>query len=1208
MKFRLFAVCFSLFSIAAFGQTSRGTLTGTVTDPSGAVVPSATIIATNTDTQAHYQTVTTQTGNYTLEEMPGGPYVLTVQAPGFFKYVQQGVQVLAAQTLRIDIKLQVGQSTESVTVTAEASLLRTESTDVSHNMDFSNLANLPVNYQGRNSGNGAVENPIAFVELLPGASLVTYGSDSIRVNGLPTDTTTFMVEGQNSSNPLGNSVAFESQASAEALQEVALQTSNFSAEYGQVGGGLINFTSKSGTNNVHGSLYEDFLNSDLGAGQPFSNNGNGQLVRPHNEKNDYGLTLGGPLVIPHVYNGHNKTFYFLSFEQYRDDPTTSGVFQTVPTAAMRSGNFSSILTGKNLGTDPVGNGIAENSIYDPLSAYTVNGYTEKTAFPGNIIPLNRLSPVALKIQALIPEPTKAGNTNNWAQSYTIPHRITIPTIKIDHNLSDNQKVSLYISELRNDLHGGNGPDGLPYPITSARDNHFRSPTLRLNYDRTITPTTLLHVGIGYLQLYAPDSANNAVLNYNSVTQLGLVGAVLNDFTGTPAYGFPRLTGLTSSFGGMLNMGPSNANHYLDEKPTAVASASFVRGNHSYKIGASWMKEADTDTNVRGSQGIYNFSNIETAQPSTNGESLSGVTGFAYASFLLGLVDNASLSTPQDPQYRHVLWALYAQDTWKITPRLTFDYGLRWDYAGAFSELWNRMANFSATTPNPSAGGLPGATIYDGYGTGRCNCSFTKNYPYAFGPRLGVAYQFAPKMVLRAGWGVTYSQGAQYNYISNNPIVGVGFNQLTWFPTAFGTPAVTLDQGLQYTQAQLYGSSLDPGIRPSPGQINSPAYWLDPQGGRPGRIMQWNIGIQREISKDLLVEAAYVGNTGVWEQADSLVDLNGITPQHLASLGLNITSASARSLLTSPMNSPQVIAAGFKLPYAGFPSTLTLAQALRPFPQFGTIPVLWAPDGNSWYNALQAKVTKRYGHGLTAQAAFTYAQELEIGADSQSGGAVAINDVYNRQNNKYISPSSIPFILAFNVAYQVPKFGSNRWIRASLGDWTLGFLARYQSGLPILVPYSNNGLQSDLLRSANGAADATFDDRVPGQPLFLKNINCGCIDPTKTLVLNPAAWTDPGPGNWGTSAPYYNDYRYERRPEENANFGRVFPIREKLKLTVRAEFYNVFNRTYLNNPTSTNAAATAVQGGGLYTSGFGYINSGTTFEPPRTGQIVMRLVW
>jgi outer membrane receptor protein involved in Fe transport len=577
--------------------------------------------------------------------------------------------------------------------------------------------------------------------------------------------------------------------------------------------------------------------------------------------------------------------------------------------------------------------------------------------------------------------------------------------------------------------------------------------------------------------------------------------------------------------------------------------------------------------------------------------------------MLGLVDNASLSTPQDPQFRQVAWALYIQDTWKITPRLTLDYGLRWDYQTALSELWNRFANFSPSTPNPSAGGRLGATIYDGYGPGRCNCSFTKNYPYAMGPRLGVAYQFAPKMVLRAGWGITYEQDAQYNYISNNPIVGVGFNQLTWFPTSYGVPAVTLDQGLQYTQAQLYAISLDPGIRPSPGQINSPSYWLDSQGGRPGRVMQWSVGLQREISKDLMVEAAYVGNRGVWEQADSLIDLNGNTPQHLSSLGLNITNASARSLLTSTMNSPQVIAAGFNLPYAGFPSTLTLAQALRPFPQFGTIPILWAPVGNSWYDSLQAKVTKRYGRGLTAQGAFTWQKELEIGADSQSGGAVAINDVYNRQNNRYVSPSSLPFILAFNVAYQLPRWGSNRWMRRAVGDWTVGFLARYQSGLPILVPYSNNSLNAILMRSANSGSYATFDDRVPGQPLFLKNLNCRCFDATRTLVLNPAAWTDPGSGNWGTAAPYYNDYRFERRPEENVNFGRVFRLRENVNLTVRAEFYNAFNRTYLNNPASTNAAATpVVSSSGVVTSGFGFINTGTTFSPPRTGQIVMRLVW
>jgi hypothetical protein len=725
-----------------------------------------------------------------------------------------------------------------------------------------------------------------------------------------------------------------------------------------------------------------------------------------------------------------------------------------------------------------------------------------------------------------------------------------------------------------------------------------TPTARLNGDYTITPTLLVHAGVGFVRQLANQLALDSVTQYDAVGKLGLVGSATN-----PA-GFPRLTGLSSAFGGVsLSMGPANINHYYGEKPTAVASATWVRNSHTYKLGGEWRKDAFTDRNTRGSQGIYNFSAIESGLPSTNGQNLGGgAVGFPYASFLLGSADTASLTSPQDPQVRKTAWALFLQDNWKITRKLTLDYGVRWDLQSALSELHNRFSELGPNTPNPAAGGLPGAVVYDGYGPGHCNCSFAKTYPYAIGPRLGLAYQIDSKTVLRAGWGITYAQTPQYNFITNTPIVGDGFNQLVYNPVSYGDPAVTLRQGLQYTQAQLYPTTLDPGVRPSPGQINSPPYYLDPNGGRPPRVNQWSIGVQREITTNILVEVAYVGNRGVWEQANSLIDLNALTPQRIAAAGLNILNASDRTLLTSTLSSPLAQAAGFKAPYAGYPLTLTVAQTLRPFPQFGTIPVLWAPLGKNWYDSLQAKATKRYSRGLDLTAAFTWQKELDQGADSQSGAAVAINDVFNRPNQKIISPNSQPLVFVLGFNYQAPALTRNKLVRAATRDWTLGGILRYQSGLPILVPASNNALSSVLFRG-------TFENRVPGQPLFLDDLNCHCFDPNKTFVLNPKAWTDAAPGTWGTSAAFYNDYRYQRRPAESLSLGRLFPLREKMSLQIRAEFFNVFNRTEVNNPVSTNAQATqTLNAAGTVVSGFGMINTGTTFSPSRAGQLVGRFQW
>jgi hypothetical protein len=693
-------------------------------------------------------------------------------------------------------------------------------------------------------------------------------------------------------------------------------------------------------------------------------------------------------------------------------------------------------------------------------------------------------------------------------------------------------------------------------------------------------------------------ALNSVTQYDAVGQLGLVGSATN-----PA-GFPRLTGLSSAFGGVsVSLGPANINHYYEEKPTAVASATWIRNSHTYKIGGEWRKDAFTDRNTRGSQGVYNFSNIESGLPSTNGQNLNGgAVGFPYASFLLGAVDTASLTSPQDPQVRKTALGLFLQDTWKVNRRLTLDYGIRWDLQSALSELHNRFSELGPTVPNPSAGGLPGAVIYDGYGPGRCNCSFATTYPYAVGPRLGIAYQIDKKTVFRAGWGIVYGQTPQYNFITNTPIVGVGFNQLVYNPVSYGDPAVTLRNGLQYSQSDLYPTTLNPGIRPSPGQINSPPYYLDRNGGRPPRMNQWSIGLQREITTNLLVEAAYVGNRGVWEQANSLIDLNALTPQRIAAAGLDINSAADRAVLTAPLNSTTAQARGFKAPYAGYPLTLTVAQTLRPFPQFGTIPVLWAPLGDSWYDSLQTKVTKRFSHGLDLSSAFTWQKELDLGSDSQSGSVIAINDVFNRANQKTLSPNSLPFVFVTAFNYQLQPIGHNKYLRAALRDWTFGGILRYQSGLPILVPASNNALSSILFRG-------TFENRVPGQPLFLQDPNCHCFDPNKTFILNPKAWSDPAPGQWGTAAAYYNDYRYQRRPAESLSMGRIFAIHEGMTLQFRAEFFNVFNRTEQNNPVSTNAQATQTyNAAGAVVSGFGMINTGTTFSAPRNGQLIARFQW
>jgi hypothetical protein len=1187
-----------------FAQSDRGTITGTVSDLSGAVVPRANVTAVYTESGTEVPVATTETGNYTIASLRPGIYNLTVEAAGFKKATRTGIQVAVASNVRIDVTLEVGSASESVTVTAEAALLQTEDATQSHTLTGQQMGNLPINF-GVLQG-GYIRSPLSFVTMEPGAN--NSGLSTIRVNGMPNNTTGMYVEGQESGNVMNPGSIYEQTPGVDAIEAVALQTSNFSPEFGQIVAGIFNFNTKSGTNSLHATAYEYFVNEDFNAGLTFSDSGHGHLIRPMQRKNDFGFSVGAPIYIPHIYNGKNKSFFFYSWEWYKDHRNISGIYQTVPTNKMRAGDFSEILTGKTLGTDPLGRSIVENAVFDPLSARAVNGQSITDMFPGNIIPTTRLSPVALKIQNYIPVPTNGSLVSNWNQTYTNPKFISLPSIKLDQNLGDKHHISFFFSGNRIDSFVN--PDGLPVPITGIRPEYERNHTIRLNEDYTILPTLIGHVGVGYSMYRSPDDADHGVLQFDAPGKLGLYGGIPNNYVDPSVYatGFPRMTGTsTGGYGMTLGMGPTNANKYATDKITTVFNLSWVKGNHSYKFGVNWRKDFYRDRHVNGTQGIWGFDNTLTAQPYLGAASLSGGNlGSGYADFLLGLASSGSIMTVQDPQYRKTSLSLFVQDTWKVSRKLTLSYGIRWDRQNPFREIHDRFSVLSLTTPNPSAGGLPGAVMWAGNGEGRCNCWFLSTYPYAFQPRLGLAYQLDSKTVLRAAWGLSYGNTQNANYFEASfPIVGgaqMGFNNLSFSSSGFGQVVADFAKGLPYTQAQMYPTKLDPGIFPFPGQLNLQGPWLNPDGGRPPRINQWNVGVQRQLTQTLMIEAAYVGNRGVWLASNGLVDVNALTVQKLNSVGLSLNNASDLSLLTSTFASGKPQAAGFKVPYANWPVASSLAQALRPFPQFGTISAQDVNMGNSYYDSLQAKATLRPWHGLYFQYAGTWQKEIDqIGA--------SVNDVFNRQNQKAISVNALPLVSAVMFNYQMPAITSNKVLRAIQKDWTIGGSMRYQSGALIAVPLATNNLTAPLPRAAG-----TRVNRVPGVPLFTQSPDCHCFDPAQTFILNPAAWTQPAAGQWGTSAPYYNDYRWQRMPSESASLGRMFRIREKVTFSFRAEFFNIFNRVFLNAPTSTNSSQTQVLSGKSTVSGFGYINTlitpiqaaGGATPTMRNGQLVARI--
>lgn len=1170
-----------LLALSLSAQTDRGVITGTVQDPANAVVPGANVSARNLDTGAIFPTTTTATGNFTLTALPAGPYEVSVESPGFRKYIGKGTQVQVAQTIRLDVTLQVGSTSESVTVSAEAPVLKTDSTEQSVNVSGDRINALPLNFGGGGGVIGGIRTPLTFMVLSPG---VAGTGTNARVNGMPANTFRVFVDGQDVTNNNDNA-STAGQPSVETIEEFSLQTSNFAAEFGQVAGGMFSFATRSGTNKFHGSLYEYINNEALDAARPYVNR------KPQSRKHDFGGQLSGPIWIPKLYDGRNRTFYLLNWEQFRNDTTSPGSLNTVPTLAYRRGDFSGALTGRRLGTgvDPLQRPFLENVVYDPLTTRTVNGNIVRDPFNGNIVPASRLDPVALRIQALLPLPDLAGNINNWNQNLTGYKVSATPSIKLDHSFSAGSKVSFFLQKAWNHTIN-NGLDGLPSPITAVRDQRTYSYTSRLNYDHSITPRVLLHTGAGFLRFLNPDASPSDVLEYDALTNLGFRGS-------STGGGFPRITGMSNALGGgMFNIGPTNANYYWVGKLTVPLSVTYVRNNHTYKIGTEYRLESYTDRNTRGASGVLAFGAGQTALPYLQTTTIAGGSiGFPYASFLLGQVSTATVNAPQDPQWRNGRWGLFAQDTWKVTRKLTLDIGVRWDYQDQGHEIHYRNSMFGPTIANPAAGGLPGGMVYEGYGQGRCNCNFTEPYPYAIGPRFGFAYQIDKKTVIRGGWGIVYGNLPTYQYFTNSAILGVGFDQLVFDAPGFGEAAISLQGGMVYNRADLNRVSLDPGLRPSTGQLNSPNYYLDPNGGRPGRIHQISINLQREVSRNLVVEAAYVANRGVWLiGANGLGSLNFFSDDRLKAVGLDRSLAADRAILASNINSPAAVARGFRRPYPSFPANATVAQSLRPYPQFnGALQPTWAPLGNSWYDSLQAKVTKRYSHGLDFTAAFTWSKELATGTGA--------NDILNRRNQKSIVSTSQPLIFVLGLNYETPRWGPNKFVKAVVGNWLASGILRYASGMPIPVPGSQNNLATHILQN-------TRMNRVPGEPLFLKDLNCHCIDPNKELVLNPKAWSDPAAGEWGVSAAFYDDFRYQRRPSEQIGIGRVFRLRELLSFEIRGEWFNAFNRVVMPNPNAANPLQTpAYNALGVPTAGYGRIDA-TTVSGQRNGQFVARLRW
>jgi hypothetical protein len=1206
LSFVLITLCCA--GVLCFAQSDRGSVSGIVTDPSGSGIPGAKVTITNTAMGTQNSTVTTDSGNYTIPQLAAGEYSVTVVAPGFGKLIRNGITVSVGETAQVDLKPGIGQVTSTISVTADAPLLQIDSPQNNIEVSTKDMNELPLNI----SGIGAVRDPMSFAALAPGT--IVGGWNDIHIQGAPATTYRVFMDGLDDTSAVKGAISDEVQPSVESLAAQTLLINNYSAEYGEAAGGIFSYTSKSGTNKLHGTLFNYFQNEDLNAGQPFNYTSSGQKYNPVQRQLDFGGSFGGPLVIPHLYDGHNKTFFFFAYEEYHNAQTLNQGTITVPTAAYRNGDLSSLLLGPIVDSngapvlDCLGRPMMNGAVYDPATTRTatcVNGSTAvvRDPFPNNYIDPARWDPVAQKVLSYLPTPsgpTANALTNNYPNLQPNNKFQYLTSIKIDHSIGQSWHFSgYYIAEQSNK---DNAADGINGVATQTRWNTTPAPQVYLNADYTPTPRLVLHAGFDFTRHNA--NQNSAVQDFKAST-LGLNTAA--NMPNGAANTFPVIYGLTVNRQGVPQMGNNNAPFY-DDNWYPTASASWIHGNHTYKFGGD-LRHQVFGTHNDQSAGFYGFSPNETSLPSAQGQNLYGASiGDGFASFALGLLDGASIGVDNIQWFHRKEGGIYAQDTWKLTHKLTLNYGLRWDWQQMQHEQQDRVTQFSPTVANPSAGGLLGGIEYEGHGSGRCNCSFEKFYPWMIQPRLGVNYQLNEKTVVHAGIGFYSGQMPFMNEIIYNN-QGFGMNVVTLNSPSYGIAAGQFSAGIPYSPVALTATHFDPGAYPNVGQLNAPPAFIDPNTGHPPRLLQSTIGVEREIANNLSVEISLIDNRGSWLESDGLRGYNQLPASAIAKYGLDVTNPNDFNLLTQPISSASVAARGFTKPYSTFPDGASLAQALRPFPQFASISDAYERDGNTWYDALQVKVTKRLSKGLSGGLGYNWSKDL--GTVSSTGtytAAIPIQDpTLSPKSQKSYLAIDQPQMLNFYFNYEVPTFGFSQhgWKRAVFSGWTTDGIFHYQSGFPIQTPSATSTLTSVTF------ASGVWANRVPGQKLFLHSLNDHNVNPRTTFFLNPAAWANPALGHYATSKPYYGDFRGPRYPSEQLGFGKNIAIKEGLQFSVRADFFNVFNRWAYPNLNMGSPFATPQFGSnGSIVNGFGYLGDSISGAggnyAPRSTSIVARI--
>jgi outer membrane receptor protein involved in Fe transport len=1149
---------------SAMGQSFYGSIVGNVTDSTAASVSGATVTLINNGTNERKTAQTSADGSYQFLNLNPGSYRLETEMQGFKREGRNNLELEVGAALRIDVTLQVGDATQTVEVSAAAPLIQTENATLSQVVAGRTVQEMPLN--GRN-----VLNLVALVPgVVPQGSAMgnltgknIFSAGNFQIGGGAANQGATYLDGASVNVNYGNLTTLV--PTQDAISEFRVQTSNNTAEFGRYAGGVINLSSKSGTNEIHATAYEYFRNRVLNAGNFFSNAQG--LGKPAYVQNQFGVAGGGPI-------RKDKTFFYGTYEGYRQRAGTN-LTNTVPSAAIIGGDFSGY---KNAAGAVI-------PIYDPASLCRVTATNTcpttgpvRMQFAGNIIPASRFDKVANNLRTqLFAAPNAPGVANT--QQYNFLANLATGgdndqvNFRVDHNLSDKQRIfgrftRWALTNLPSDAYpqtpyyaGGTNPEtfvtkqivaGDSYAFTPTLFGDFRAAFLRFVYDRlpktvpgTIDPTT-----IGFPAYMK----QNALATYPSIT-----------FTEyNPGTGGQRIYSRNNSY-------------------SLSANLTKVAGRHQIKFGSELRRVDFNFFQVNGPGGTYAFSNLFTSQNAL----AAGATGNSFASFLLGYTNTGTQLIPNFTASQLRYEGFFVNDTWQFSGKLTVNLGLRYEIPGQWTERNDNMAVFdqTATSPLAAATGLPLKGAFVAVNTPGAPGRGLKAENYkAWQPRLGIAYRLDNKTVFRAGVGIfylpsdsTFTESPYQNAVnlySNTMITTQDASQTAVnlladpFPTGLVLPP---GRSAGFQQA-LYGAN----FTAASGGGNTVIL----RDSKSARTYQWNATIQRQIG-ETAVEVGYSGARGV-HLPNSTLQLNQLPDQYL-SLG-NALLAQVKNpffglITTGPLST----------------ATVPLAQLLRPYPQYQNLVDGGGFVGNSTYNAMTARVERRLGGGGTLLGAYTFSKVMSDVESAtpwlESNGTGAIQDFNNRSLDKSLSSFDSNQRLTVSYVFDLPfgrngKFlvNTNPLVSKVISGWALNGVTTFQKGFPLNLTVTPN--------NTNSQGGGSRPNVVAGCDKFVD----GGIQTRLTRYFNTSCFTIPANFTFGNESRTDPDLRGPGIANYDFALSKRTSITERYTLEFRGEIFNLFNRVQFGMP---NRVATSAAN-----STFGQIT--TTANDPRLVQLALRL--